>query len=292
VTAALALVAPETVRWPACPVCSSEASTVFVAFPELDFSRCVNCGVVYKSREQANLRPQTFYEETYFHGRKSGRDRRFAHRVRKCMRQLRTALAFGAAKSVLDIGCSLGYVMEAAQRLGLRAAGSDISAYAVKVCRERGYRAEVGTLEALPFAAGEFDLVMMKHVLEHTPAPQAALAEVKRVLAPGALVMVLVPALLYWKGLLRRRTYRYFRPDDLGMQHYVYHTAATLRAQLERAGFEVLTTRKAVFRRTLVRGPLSWLAEAARFIGITIAQAVLDVLHMQHEVIAIARARR
>ena len=210
------------------------------------------------------------------------------------MSQIRTALAFdgqAAVKRLLDVGCSLGYVMEAAQRLGLRAAGSDVSSYAVKVCRDRGYRAEVGTLESLPFPPREFDLVMMKHVLEHTPTPQAALAEVKRVLSPGGLVMVLVPSLLYWKGLYRRRTYRYFRPDDLGMQHYVYHTPATLRLQLERAGFEVLAMTKAVFRRVAVRGPFSWVREALRFGWVSFVQRALDVLHMQHEVTAIARVR-
>ena len=39
---------------------------------------------------------------------------------------------------------------------------------------------------------------------------------------------VAVPDLEYWKGLYRRESYRYFRPDDLGQQHYVYYRRSSL----------------------------------------------------------------
>ncbi len=273
--------------WRACPVCDCKTSTPFVSFKEVEFCRCADCGTIYKSHEVVDLRPKEFYEQNYFQGRKSAREKRFEHRVRKCMRQIRWALAFQPQKRLLDIGCSLGYVMEAAQRLGLQAAGSDISEYAVKTCRERGYRAEVGTLDKQPFAGGEFDLIMMKHVLEHTPAPRVARAEVTRILQPGGMVVVLCPAQHYFKSWLFRRSYRSFRPDDLGMQHYIYYSAASLRLQLEKAGFEVLASSKAFFRKHLVRGPLSWLFEATRFAVLRVCFAV--TLPFQHEVLCIAR---
>lgn len=45
---------------------------------------------------------------------------------------------------------------------------------------------------ALPFAKGEFDLVVTSHVLEHLDTPRA-LAEQRRVLKPGGEVLACIP---------------------------------------------------------------------------------------------------
>lgn len=270
--------------WAQCPACRGTERRMFVTFAPVSFARC-RCGLVYKAHESADLLPRAFYEKSYFHGRKSGRDRRFAHRVRKCKRQLRMALGVQRVSRVLDVGCSFGYVLEAAHQLGLEAAGTDISSYAVEVCQERGYRAAVGDLSRLPFDDGEFDLVVMKHVLEHTPDPRQALEEVRRVLAPGGLVMVMVPSLLYWKGWLLRRTYRYFRPDDLGRQHYFYCTPRTLETLLQSAQYNVLSASKAFVRRHGLPWPLEWL----RFAGLWAWQRAATALFLQREAFAIAQ---
>ena len=277
-------------EWTRCPICDGAAHEPFVEFDALAFVRCAGCGAVFKRFEREGLRPEGFYEQGYFHGRKSGRDKRFAHRVRKAKDWIRTALEVRAgARSLLDVGCSFGYVIEAAKRLGLEAAGADVSKYAVEVCQSRGLRAEVGTLEQLPYADGEFDVVVMKHVLEHTPHPKAALAELKRVLAPGGVTLIAVPNLTYWKGLKRRRTYRYFRPDDLGQQHYVYYTAESLERLLSQSGFTPVVRSKAFFRRALWKS--AWwrrLWEPLRFAAISMAMG-LARLGLQRELFLIAR---
>jgi len=225
-------------------VCGSDRRHTYASFDRLEFVRCDDCHTVYKAFEPLDLRPADFYESSYFHGRKSARDKRFEHRVRKAMRLIRDGLEFTPARTLLDVGCSLGYVLEAGARLGLDCAGLDISEYAIRHCRKRNYRVERGGLHRMPWRDGEFDLVVMKHVLEHTPDPMRALAEVRRVTSAGGALVVLVPNLHYFKGILLRRSYRYFRPDDLGMQHYVYYTAATIRRLVEAAGFQV----RAVFQ--------------------------------------------
>jgi SAM-dependent methyltransferase len=274
--------------WARCPVCGGAERSPYVAFAELEYSRC-RCGAVYKSRERDDLRPADFYESDYFQGRKSGRERRFPHRVRKAMRQIEAALELLPARSVLDIGCSLGYVVAAGARLGLRAAGCDVSEYAVRVCRERGLEAHVGELDALPFGDGAFDLVVMKHVLEHTPDPLHALAEVSRVSGAPAALIVVVPDLDYWKGRLWRRRARYFRPDDLGRQHYVYYTLATLTALLGRAGYTTRFGTKAIFRRRVAtRGPLWALWEVCRFATLWTWQALARRLRLRRELFVVA----
>lgn len=231
--------------WSACPVCGGERRHPYVEFDRVAFVRCEGCTTVFKSREAPGLLAGDFYEQGYFHGRRSGRDLRFEHRVRKAQRWIAAARRFKPdARSLLDVGCSLGYVIEAGKRLGLESAGVDISDYAVRRCVEAGHEARQGELGRLPFEAGRFDLCVMKHVLEHSPDPRAALAEVRRVLAPGGVVLIAVPDVTYWKGGALRRSYRYYRPDDLGAQHYVYYSRPTLRALLEANRFTVLADGK------------------------------------------------
>jgi ubiquinone/menaquinone biosynthesis C-methylase UbiE len=280
-------------EWTTCPVCDGATHTPYVEFEgALRFVRCAGCGVVFKRAEVEGLQAKDLYERDYFHGRRSGRDRRFDHRARKAMRWVRDALQFIDGRRLLDVGCSLGYVIEGGKRLGLASSGVDISSYAVKVCQERGYDAKVGTLEQLPFDDASFDVVTMKHVLEHTHEPMRALAEVTRVLGPGGVVLIAVPDVGYWKGVWQRRTYRYFRPDDLGQQHHVYYSHPSLRRLLERAGFEVVANSKGLYRpKEAARGFAHRVYEAVRAGVLGAAFGLAGTLRLRRELFVIARRR-
>lgn len=276
--------------WDLCPVCDGAAHAPHVTFDSVAFVRCTGCGTVYKSFEAAGLLAADFYEAGYFQGRRSGREHRFERRVRKAMGEIADALEHVRAASVLDVGCSLGYVMEAGQRLGLEAAGVDVSRHAVEACAARGLVAKVGTTDALPFDAAAFDVVVMKHVLEHTPTPARALEEVRRVLRPGGAVVIAVPDVGYWKGDRQRRTYRYYRPDDLGAQHYVYYSESSLAQRLARSGFEVLARGKTRVRSALARRSLGHaLSEPFRAVGTRLGRAVGGALGLRREVYLVAR---
>ena len=268
-----------------CPVCDGTDRSTYVAFDALEFVQCRGCDTVYKSREVPNALPPDFYERGYFEGRKSGREKRFAHRSRKAASWVSDAadlLPDGKGR-LLDVGCSLGYVLEGARREGLTSAGVDVSAHAVSVCVGRGYEAKVGTIDAIPYEDAAFDVVVLKHVLEHTPTPKGALAEVKRVLGPSGVVLVALPDVHYWKGDRQRETYRYYRPDDLGTQHFVYYSTASLTRLLTDAGFHVRSTSKAVFRR---RRWVVW--EAVRFAALSVWAFLGRTTKLQQELYVIA----
>jgi ubiquinone/menaquinone biosynthesis C-methylase UbiE len=104
-------------------------------------------------------------------------------------------------KRVLEVGCGTGELLRAVARAGspARLAGldpdPDMLAQADAKLRDAGVAAELvrGFAQALPFPDGAFDLVLSSLMLHHldTPTKRAALAEWRRVLAPGgALVLV------------------------------------------------------------------------------------------------------
>ncbi|MBL8937229.1 MAG: class I SAM-dependent methyltransferase [Archangium sp.] len=232
----------------ACPVCECHVRAPLIEFPELVYVRCGGCGLIYKSEQVERL--GVGYEDEYFKYNRAGFLKRWGHRVRKCMRQLRDCLVVTPdAKVVVDVGCSAGYVLEAGRRLGLEPIGVDISQFAVGLCREKGFRAELGSLSKIPLADESVDIVTLKHTLEHVPDPLAGLKELFRILRPGGSVLIVVPDADKWKIALMPRVGRDLRPELRGWQHHVYFSSSTLRLALARCGFEVMHEDKAVFRR-------------------------------------------
>lgn len=85
---------------------------------------------------------------------------------------------------VLDVATGPGYLAEAAAGRGARVVGVDFSAAMIERARLRhpGIDFQTGDAEALPFADGSFDAVVMSFGLLHLERPERALAESYRVL--------------------------------------------------------------------------------------------------------------
>lgn len=107
-------------------------------------------------------------------------------------------------KRLLEIGTGLGTDFLGFVRAGARATGIDLTETAVELVRRRleleGLSAEtcVADAEALPFPDDSFDLVYSWGVLHHTPSPEVALAEVRRVLAPGGEARIMLYSRRSW----------------------------------------------------------------------------------------------
>jgi SAM-dependent methyltransferase len=67
-------------------------------------------------------------------------------------------------------------------------------------------------LTSLPFADGSYDVVYASHVLEHIKDDAAAVAEIRRVLAPGGVAFLPVP-------LVATRTVEYLEPNPHEAMH-------------------------------------------------------------------------
>jgi SAM-dependent methyltransferase len=133
---------------------------------------------------------------------------------------------------VLDAGCGTGRNLAEFGALGT-AQGVDPSPQAIEFCRRRGLTGVTAAgIEALPFDDGAFDLILATDVLEHVEHDDLAAAELRRVAAPGAVLVVTVPA------------YRWlWSQHDDSHHHLRRYTARALRTRLAGAGWrpELLT---------------------------------------------------
>lgn len=90
---------------------------------------------------------------------------------------------------VLDIGCGLGDFL----RYRPDTVGVDINPDTISWCNSQGLRAELMQDGMLPFADNTFDAAVLDNVLEHIAKPEALLAEIKRVVKTGGVLLVGVP---------------------------------------------------------------------------------------------------
>ena len=273
---------PQPVVMPSCPLCRGTQADALATYPELTWVRC-GCGLIYKRSEHPDPGSGGFYESGYFGAGEQGRryTQRTRRRIQKSRNQILDALNFVPPGPLLDIGCSVGYTLRAARELGLEPTGSDLSQYAIRTCREQGFRAEVGELARLPFQDAEFGIVTMKHVLEHTPDPRAALREVRRVLRPGGGVFIAIPHAGYRKALRDPQASRYYLPAAHGREHFVYYTPETLSRLLQDEGYRVVAVNPQLLHRTA-----SWPRRAAELLLSPlrfIAQQLADRLAVRKE---------
>ncbi len=167
--------------------------------------------------------------------------------------------ALGRGARVLELGCGLGHDGLEMLSAGLKVAATDIAPGSLAEARrlhcENGFGDDSTHLlvdaESLPFADGVFDGVLLVAALHHLPDPARALAEARRVLKPGGLLVLgtepnnwqgytIYPAGKFLLHLVLRLLGKWEeRPDHVSEADKLTEgfSGRQLRGLLERAGF-------------------------------------------------------
>ncbi len=163
--------------------------------------RCVQCGLLCADPlpELNLLRFQQVYSEDYYKtgwcdGGKAYLDPAKVTSMEKEARDQRleierqTGLSKGA---ILDVGCGDGRYLKEFQQAGWSVAGVEISEYIARMAEKRlGIQIHLEHLENLDLEPEQFDLVRLKHCIEHVANPRAVLRKVSRVLRPGGYAVI------------------------------------------------------------------------------------------------------
>jgi SAM-dependent methyltransferase len=163
-----------------------------------------------------------------------------------CVPTLRRVLA-GSSLRILESGCGTGRWMAFFAALGHRAVGVDDSAAPLRVARahDAGLRLVRADVLACPFKDASFDVVFSSYVAEHfEPGPAELLGEIRRLLAPGGLLLIVVPYNNPFRRLITNRVlqlyyvWRRWRGGAVTFTEYRYSANEITRA-VEQAGFRV-----------------------------------------------------
>jgi ubiquinone/menaquinone biosynthesis C-methylase UbiE len=244
--------------------------------PLLDY-RCANCQLEFSVIEgipcfltdtagASNQKLREIYDDIYDHHVDAwvgqGREEAF-------LKYIGSLAQIPANGDVLEIGCGEG--MQLAALPGGSKHGIDPSVRALLRARRRSAaQCAVARAESLPFAEASFDLVVTVGVMEHFEDPDAASAEINRVLKPAGQYICLIQTDMtrLQRAAVKMREYVYprFRPlaalkwATSKVRHPIVqpmrksYTVATAQQCLERNGLAVT---QIITRRNQPNAPLT-----------------------------------
>jgi len=139
-------------------------------------------------------------------------------------------------RPLLDVGCYIGVFVEIAARHGWDAWGVEPSRWAVERAQAQGLHVVQGTMETADLPEAYFDVVTMWDVIEHLADPLGAVQQAYRLLKAGGLLVVhTIDIESPFARLMGARW------PWLMEMHIYYFSRRTLRAMLEKSGFQVLS---------------------------------------------------
>lgn len=106
---------------------------------------------------------------------------------------------------LLEVGSGMGHLVGRLSR-HFRAFGADINRWAVSRSKAAAESAslQVASAQELPYSDGAFNVVVIKHIVEHLPDPAKAIREIARVTETGGILILATPnlgsLLKPWKG--------------------------------------------------------------------------------------------
>ena len=206
-----------------CPVCGDSAKyefssrdLMFDRYERFDYLCCRGCGAVFLDPMPDMATIAGFYPANYdiydepAPIRKIGplrravlADKGYGHlapslALRFLARLLAPFLATDTPEYVpggrmLDVGCGNGRYLSTMRNLGWQVQGVEFSDDGVRVCRKADLPVHHGDLASARFPDASFDLVTVRHVIEHIPEPRPFMAELSRILRPAGVLILETP---------------------------------------------------------------------------------------------------
>ena len=170
-----------------CQLCGNEQLQRFEVENSSVLWLCKNCELYQYGRSLALHSYDGDYHDGYLRKRRA--------KVKTAMVRLNRLSNYVAAQPVrlLDIGCSVGTTLTAAESRGWKAVGVDYSQRAVDICKSMNLDAKATRSWQLPFADDSFDVVTSWHVIEHVSDVRETLAEWTRVLRTDGILVIETP---------------------------------------------------------------------------------------------------
>ena len=243
-----------------CPVCGEQKFEEFCNIDRIGLKvqsvMCSRCPTIYSRKrfDEASLKIfySRFYREMYS-GSSVPTDSWFNDQVfagRKIISQLMDLAVIEndlVGKYVLEVGCGSGGILIPFQEIGAEVVGIDFDDTYMEAGRKRGLNLIDRSIYEFQ-TDNEFDLIILKDVLEHLPDLNLVLQKLKSLLSENGKIYIQVPTFEGLEFLGYKNDYlRYFQNA-----HIVHFSEASLRYIFAKNGFDVLYSNVnglAIFKR-------------------------------------------
>lgn len=223
--------------------------------------KCQNCGL-YSLDFEEDYRKflNTYYSKGFFTGGKlyrayadyAGDKATILKNMRKYLTVIKKHLSQKTKnkKTLLDLGCAMGFLIQEADKWGYDSYGIDVSSYAVEIAKKLVGKNKVflGTAESMDNLLKNdasrnpsgFDVVTMFDLIEHLEKPKIVLEKVAKVLNPsGILVIQTGDAGSSWAKFMGKN-WHFFAPP----QHFYFYSRKNMEELLKQTGFGIVKIQK------------------------------------------------
>ncbi|MBU1102265.1 class I SAM-dependent methyltransferase [Patescibacteria group bacterium] len=217
-----------------CKVCAGEPNIIFRGLKDLeyniagrfDFYKCQKCGLIFMDSVPDEKTLASFYPLDY-HGYNKPQSKltNFLVSLNLKSRANFYKKLIGQGGKILDVGSSEGGHFEKLSQIGKwDFFGVEFKEEIAQKGRQAGRNIETATIETCTFANGQFDLIIMNHLIEHVFDPVATMQKAAELLKDDGYVVGETPNTdsldfkifkKYWGGMhVPRHTYL-FSPNSL-----------------------------------------------------------------------------
>lgn len=236
---------------PSCRLCNAGADRQSVRAPDVfggtsahRFWECAACGAIYLYPFLSEEEERRFYAQEFekFMTSRSGAERDWSNaenHIATNQDQLKRRWQFlepfvAPGKTVLEIGCSSGFMLDGFRAAGMACMGVEPSNIFVDFLRGKGYEVFPSLEELESQESRKFDLITHFFVLEHIADPYAFFRRQLALLKPGGTIVAEVPcATDPLTSLYRIPAFERFY---WSIAHHYYYTPRSLSAVLDKLG--------------------------------------------------------
>jgi len=224
-----------------CSLCASEGLFLYsvpVGGIKYEITRCPACGHLFRGHAEGELAihggaMDTVDDAEFFNNR-------FLKTVLCWFARCDGArLKKSSGKScprLLDIGCGTGWITAQYARCGMIVEGLESSGvrsgHAMRYPEITVHQVSLETF--IPADGGAYDVIVLRHVLEHFEDPVSRLRKIRSLLKPGGVLFLVVPNLDGIGARVFKERWDWVLP-----WHWQFFTPASLRRLLEKEGFDV-----------------------------------------------------
>ena len=174
-----------------CPICSSTERELSINInQEMNIYSCKSCSLAYV--DPFPVDSTEIYEKQYFNKSLIAYDKLREYRIKRFgSERLDLIKKFITSGSILDIGCGVGWFLEAAKREGFKIYGQEVSSDLAN------FTSELLDIEVFESDISEinlkFDVITMFDLIEHVSDPLKLVRDCKELLNPGGVIIAFTP---------------------------------------------------------------------------------------------------
>ncbi len=279
-----------------CPLCNTYnfkpyAARVRENYPHVLRVRCMDCGLILSNPQATQSELSVFYQNYYDKGNFIDWKQKILDWKDNFDQGVRVGedpflfknIPLNQTVKWLDVGAGLGLLSYIAKSKGFVVTATDLDDDAVlflekEMGLENVFQGSLDSLYPSKINDGEFEVVIMNHVLEHVTDLMGTLNIVNRVLKPNGVFYIGVPNLdNFGYHLYNFVCHLLMKIPGIvdGIEHTFGFTPKTLRLCLQKNGFEVRQIRTFGKGETLASLVKTWRVRGIRKAGVAFFESIV-----------------